>query len=193
MPKRILFVFTSADKTLTGKQTVRTPDMTSTPHSLMSTPAGVVPPRGLSPILQYARYAHPPHLRRHPLTRPACALPVLAPKYDIDFAAPKGANPPVDEGSLVSFAADKGFLDDPVVQQKLAAAKPLSEVSAADYDAIFYPGGHGPVLDLASDPVNAKLASEVSFSWDPVLGVYVCVAARAGCWVGDGKGSNPGG
>lgn len=29
-------------------------------------------------------------------------------------------------------------------------------------DAIFYVGGHGPVLDLASDPVNAKLASEVS-------------------------------
>lgn len=47
---------------------------------------------------------------------------------------------------------------------KLANAKKLSDVSAADYDAVFYVGGHGPVLDLASDPVNAKLASDVRLS-----------------------------
>ncbi|KAH9912611.1 ThiJ/PfpI [Epithele typhae] len=118
MPKRILFVFTSADKTLTGAQT------------------GWYLPEA----------AHPYY--------------VLAPKYEIDFAAPKGANPPVDEGSVQMFAADKGFLEDPAVRQKLAAARPLAAVSAADYDAVFYPGGHGPMLDLASDPVNAQLASE---------------------------------
>lgn len=44
---------------------------------------------------------------------------------------------------------------------KLASAKKLSEVNPKDYDAIFYIGGHGPVVDLAVDPVNAKLASEV--------------------------------
>lgn len=54
------------------------------------------------------------------------------------------------------------FLNDPAVQNKLATAKKLSEVSVSDYDAIFYVGGHGPVIDLASDPVNAKLASGVS-------------------------------
>lgn len=53
-------------------------------------------------------------------------------------------------------------MKDPNVNKKLAAAKPLADVHAADYDAIFYVGGHGPVLDLASDPTNAKLASEVS-------------------------------
>ena len=47
------------------------------------------------------------------------------------------------------------------MQQKLAGAKRLADVDAKDYDAVFYVGGHGPVIDLASDPVNAKLASAV--------------------------------
>lgn len=58
-----------------------------------------------------------------------------------------------DEGSVK-------FLSDETVQAKLAAAKKLADVSADDYDAVFYVGGHGPVLDLATDPVNAKLASQ---------------------------------
>ena len=45
------------------------------------------------------------------------------------------------------------------MKQKFASAKTLSEVNPADYDAIFYVGGHGPVIDLASDATNAKLAS----------------------------------
>ena len=52
------------------------------------------------------------------------------------------------------------FLSDETVKQKLAAAKKLSDVNASEYDAIFYVGGHGPVIDLASDPVNVKLASQ---------------------------------
>ena len=87
---------------------------------------------------------------------------MLSSKYDIDFAAPNGPNPPVDESSVQNFKDDVGFLEDATVKQKLASAKKLSDVSAADYDAIFYVGGHGPVIDLASDPVNAKLASDVS-------------------------------
>ena len=47
------------------------------------------------------------------------------------------------------------------MQSKFAKAKKLSEIQVKDYDAIFYVGGHGPVIDLASDSVNAKLASEV--------------------------------
>lgn len=51
------------------------------------------------------------------------------------------------------------FLTDATVQAKLASAKVLADVRAEDYAAVFYVGGHGPVLDLASDPVNAALAS----------------------------------
>jgi putative intracellular protease/amidase len=53
------------------------------------------------------------------------------------------------------------FLQDKTVQDKLANAKKLSDINVGDYEAIFYPGGHGPVLDLPTDPVNIKLASEV--------------------------------
>lgn len=53
------------------------------------------------------------------------------------------------------------FLNDETVKQKLASAKKISEVQSKDYDAIFYVGGHGPVIDLASDPTNARLISDV--------------------------------
>lgn len=53
------------------------------------------------------------------------------------------------------------FLADETVQAKLASAKKLGDVKVADYDAVFYVGGHGPVIDLASDETNAKLAGAV--------------------------------
>ena len=52
------------------------------------------------------------------------------------------------------------FLGDDVVKEKLSSAKRLADVQESDYDAIFYVGGHGPVLDLAVDPINIKLATE---------------------------------
>ena len=88
----------------------------------------------------------------------------LAPHVKIDFASPAGPNPPVDEYSVKKFSDEQSvkFLNDPTVKAKLVGAKKLSDVAVEDYDAIFYIGGQGPVLDLASDPVNAKLASQVS-------------------------------
>ncbi|KAJ7179940.1 ThiJ/PfpI [Mycena crocata] len=82
---------------------------------------------------------------------------------EVDFASPAGPNPPVDEGSVKMFASDAEcvkFLNDEAVKHKLATAKRLDQIAAKDYDAIFYVGGHGPVIDLAVDPVNIKLASE---------------------------------
>jgi len=117
----VLFVFTSANKKLSGAQT------------------GWYLPEA----------AHPYY--------------VLAPHVAIDFASPAGPNPPVDEKSVKMFAEDKEsvkFLKDETVESKLAKAKKLSEVQVKDYDAVFYVGGQGPVLDLASDPLNAKMASE---------------------------------
>ena len=51
------------------------------------------------------------------------------------------------------------FLKDDIVINKLQNAKILADVKADDYIAIFYVGGHGPVLDLASDANNIKLAN----------------------------------
>ncbi|TEB36550.1 ThiJ/PfpI [Coprinellus micaceus] len=88
---------------------------------------------------------------------------ILAPHATIDFASPAGPNPPLDPRSVEPYKDDKesvSFLEDETVKQKLANAKKLSEVNVKDYDAIFYVGGHGPVLDLAFDEENARLASE---------------------------------
>lgn len=53
------------------------------------------------------------------------------------------------------------FLNDPIVKEKLANTKKLSDVNVADYEAIFYVGGHGPMMDLAFDEVNANVVSAV--------------------------------
>ena len=54
------------------------------------------------------------------------------------------------------------FLKDDVVKAKLASALPLSEVDASKYDAVFYPGGHGPMFDLPTDVHNIDIATKVS-------------------------------
>lgn len=53
------------------------------------------------------------------------------------------------------------FLHDEAIKEKLAKTKKLGQVIVNDYDAIFFVGGHGPVLNLASDPTTAKLVSSV--------------------------------
>jgi len=88
---------------------------------------------------------------------------LLHEKFNIDFASPKGPNPPLDLGSVSWHKDDFGsnkFLNDEEVKSKLATAKSLDQVTASDYDAIFYVGGHGPMVDLPNDKVNIKLAGE---------------------------------
>ncbi len=73
---------------------------------------------------------------------------------DITIASPKGGQPPLDPKSDepdFQTAATNRFKDDLEAQTALANSLKLSEVSAQDYDAVFYPGGHGPLWDLAED------------------------------------------
>ncbi len=66
--------------------------------------------------------------------------------------------------NIQAFAHDEQaqkFLRDDVVQDKFNKAKRLAAVNVKDYDAVFYVGGHGPVLDLAADSTNAKLVASV--------------------------------
>ncbi len=53
------------------------------------------------------------------------------------------------------------FLNDPAVKALLENAKLLNAVNFDDYMAIYYVGGHGPVIDLAKDEVNIELANKV--------------------------------
>ncbi|KAF6764684.1 ThiJ/PfpI [Ephemerocybe angulata] len=115
---------------------------------------------------------------------------VLAPHAKIDFAAPKGPNPPLDQASVDAYKGDEEcikFLADETVKEKLTNAKLLTDVKVSDYDAIFYPGGWGPVLDLAFDPINAKLASDFWTAGKLVASVCHGPAALVDAVDADGK------
>ncbi|KAJ3015622.1 UNVERIFIED_CONTAM: hypothetical protein HDU68_012641 [Siphonaria sp. JEL0065] len=85
-------------------------------------------------------------------------------KYNITFASPKGGASPVDPGSLQAHAQDPeviAYLADPVAQNLIANTKVLSSLNPSDYDAIFYPGGHGPMYDLYSDSTSLEFCKHV--------------------------------
>jgi len=88
---------------------------------------------------------------------------VLAPFFNVDFASPKGPDHPIDESSVKAYKDDENsakFLNDPEVRVKLENAQKLADVSVKNYEAIFYVGGHGPVMDLPEDKDNVKLVSD---------------------------------
>ena len=73
---------------------------------------------------------------------------------DITLASPDGGQPPLDPKSdEPDFQTDatSRFKEDQDAQSALANTVKLADVSAEDYDAVFYPGGHGPLWDLAED------------------------------------------
>jgi putative intracellular protease/amidase len=79
---------------------------------------------------------------------------------EITLASPKGGQPPLDPASDTEdgqTAATERFKADGDSQKALAQTRPLSEIDAADYDAVFYPGGHGPLWDLANDADSIAL------------------------------------
>ena len=90
---------------------------------------------------------------------------------DITLASPKGGQPPVDPKSDEPGAqtpAMKRFRGDPEAQRALANTVKLSSVSADDYDAVFFPGGHGPLWDLAEDRDALALVERLHAAGRPV-------------------------
>ncbi len=72
----------------------------------------------------------------------------------ITLASPKGGQPPLDPKSAEpSFQTEMThrFEADPAANAQLAATVRLDSVSQVDFDTVFYPGGHGPMWDLAED------------------------------------------
>jgi putative intracellular protease/amidase len=63
------------------------------------------------------------------------------------------------------------FKTDPAAQEVLANTRKLSDVRADDYDTVFYPGGHGPMWDLADDPTSIALIEAVYNAGKPVAAV----------------------
>jgi len=79
--------------------------------------------------------------------------------YDITIASPKGFGPidPFSEEPQFATDANKRFYADEVVKAKLSHTVLLNTVKESDFDAIFFPGGHGPMWDLVDEPIVAKL------------------------------------
>jgi putative intracellular protease/amidase len=97
---------------------------------------------------------------------------------DITLASPLGGQPPRDpksEAPGFQTEATRRFDADKPAQISLAHTRKLSEISAADYDAVFYPGGHGPLWDLAEDYSSIALIEATYAARKPVG--TVCHAA----------------
>jgi putative intracellular protease/amidase len=94
---------------------------------------------------------------------------------EIVLASPNGGQPPIDPKSAEpenQTEATKRFDKDKDLQQLLAHTKKLSEVAADDFDAVFYPGGHGPLWDLSNDKQSINLIE--SFWKSKKLVAVVC-------------------
>lgn len=90
---------------------------------------------------------------------------------DITLASPQGGQPPVDPRSEEESAQSEStrrFADDPELQALLGNTHKLSELNSQDFDAVFYPGGHGPLWDLAEDKYSIALIEAFYRTGKPV-------------------------
>jgi putative intracellular protease/amidase len=92
----------------------------------------------------------------------------------LTLASPKGGQPPIDPKSDLPESqtdAMARFKRDAGAQQVLSQTVKLADVKAEDYDSIFYVGGHGPMWDLADNPVSIALIESFYTAGKPVAAV----------------------
>ena len=92
----------------------------------------------------------------------------------LTLASPRGGQPPLDPKSDAADAqtdATRRFKQDKAAQAELASTKKLADVLAAGFDAVFYPGGHGPLWDLANDKSSVALIEAMHSAGKPVAAV----------------------
>ncbi len=93
---------------------------------------------------------------------------------DVTLASPAGGQPPLDPKSDAPDSqtdSTRRFKDDRAAQAALASTQRLSGIVATDYDAVFYPGGHGPLWDLAEDQQSIALIEAIYAAGKPVAAV----------------------
>ena len=92
----------------------------------------------------------------------------------LTLASPKGGQPPLDpksdEPDAQTGTTDR-FRKDKDAQHALANTVKLADVKAGDFDAVFYPGGHGPLWDLAEDAHSIALIQAFWTAGKPVSAV----------------------
>lgn len=99
---------------------------------------------------------------------------ILDAGHKVVLASPKGGQPPLDPKSeLADFQTDdtRRFANDPQAQAALSSTVKLSDVEANQFDAVFYPGGHGPLWDLINDKHSIELIENFLSADKPVAAV----------------------
>lgn len=107
----------------------------------------------------------------------------------VRLASPQGGLPPVDPASLLPAAqtdATRRFQADPQAQEALAHSARLARMHAVDFDAVFYPGGHGPMWDLVDDEASLAFIRAMLAQGKPVAAV--CHASAVLARVKDAEG-----
>ena len=90
---------------------------------------------------------------------------------EITLASPKGGQPPLDPSSDAEDAQTESterFKNDREAQEHLANTEVLSKINPEDFDAVFYPGGHGPLWDLAEDSDSKAIIEHLYHKNKPV-------------------------
>lgn len=91
--------------------------------------------------------------------------------YKVQLASPNGGKPPIDPMSELTeniTSSNRRFIDDHEAQTALENTLKLENVSSVDFDGVFYPGGHGPIFDLASNENSGQLILDFLASRKPV-------------------------
>ncbi|GCL63086.1 type 1 glutamine amidotransferase domain-containing protein [Pseudaquabacterium pictum] len=114
----------------------------------------------------------------------------------LTLASPLGGQPPLDpksDDAASQTAATRRYKSDTAAQSALAETVVLSTLHAAKFDALFYPGGHGPLWDLAEDPASIALIDAMTAAGKPVAavchapGVLRHARTPGGQWLVTGK------
>lgn len=109
---------------------------------------------------------------------------------DITLASPAGGQPPLDPNSDTDHAqtdSTRRFKGDAEAQEALANTVKLNQIDSKDHDAVFYPGGHGPLWDLAEDQDSIKLIQTMWANGKPVAAVCHAPAVFAHVLTTDGE------
>jgi putative intracellular protease/amidase len=107
----------------------------------------------------------------------------------VTLASPLGGQPPLDPKSdeaAAQTAATRRFKADPAAQAALAVTRMLADLRADDFDAVFYPGGHGPLWDLAENPASIALIEAMVAMRKPVVAVCHAPAVLRRAMTGNG-------
>lgn len=92
----------------------------------------------------------------------------------ITLASPAGGEPPIDPMSKLTeniTESNRRFQADIVLQSAFAHTLKLESINPDEYDAVFFPGGHGPLWDLASNPTTGRIIVDMINAGKPVAAV----------------------